>query len=53
MNIYFNIYNNIINNYNYENINYEILYNINVFNKYNYIIIKDINEMIKDNNINN
>jgi len=53
MNIYYNIYNNIINNYNYKNINYEILYNINEFNKYNNIIIKDINNIINDNNINN
>jgi len=53
MNIYYNIYNNIINNYNCENINYELLYNINEFNKYNNIIIKDINEIINDNNINN
>ena len=38
MNIYYKIYIRIINNY--ENINYEILYNINEFNKYNNIIIK-------------
>jgi len=52
MNIYYNIYNNIISNYNCKNINYEILYNINEFNKYNNIIINDINEIINDNNIN-
>ena len=33
--------------------NYEILYNINEFNKYNNIIKRDINEIINDNNINN
>jgi len=53
MNKFYDIYNNFINNYNCENINYEILYNINEFNKYNNIIIKDINEIINDNNINN
>jgi len=50
---YFNIYNNIINNYYCENINYEILYNINEFNKYNNNIIKDISEIVNDYNINN
>ena len=53
MDIYYKIYNNIIDNYSSENINYEILYNINEFNKYNNNIIKDINEIINDNNINN
>ena len=53
MNKYYKIYNNIINHYNCENINYEILYNINEFNKYNNKIIKDINKIINDNNINN
>ena len=48
-----NKYNNIINNYFCRNINYEILYNIIEFNKYNDIIIKDINEIINDSNINN
>jgi len=43
MNIYYNIYNNISNNFNCENINYEILYNIDEFNKNNNIIIKDLN----------
>ena len=54
MNEYYNIYINIIKNYNYENINYEILYNINEFNYYNNnIIIEDINKIINDDNINN
>ena len=53
MDIYYNIYNNIIKNYNSENINYEILYNINEFNKYNNNIIKDIKEIINYKNINN
>jgi len=39
INIYYNIYNNIINKYTYKNINYEILYNINEFNKYILICI--------------
>jgi len=51
--LYYKIYDNIINNYNCENINYEILYNINEFNRYNNDIIKDINEIINDYNINN
>jgi len=51
--LYYKLYDNIINNYNCENINYEILYNINEFNRYNSIIIKDISEIINDNNINN
>jgi len=46
-----NEYNNIINNYNCKNINYKILYNINEFNKYHNIIIREINEIINDNNI--
>jgi len=53
INIYYNIYHSIINNYNIKNINYEILYNIYEFNKYNNIIKKGINEIIKDDNINN
>ena len=51
--IYYNIYNNIINNYNSDNINYEILQNINEFQNYNNNIIKDIINIINDNNINN
>ena len=46
---YYNINKNIINNYNEEKINYEILYNINNFN--NNDIIKDIDNIINDNNI--
>jgi len=49
--IYFKIYNDIINNYKMEDINYEILYNINEIK--NNIKIKDIDEIINDNNINN
>ena len=41
---YYNIYNHIIKNYNRGKENYEILQNINEFNNYNEIIIKDINE---------
>jgi len=39
--IYYNIYNNIIDNYKKRKNNYEMLQNINEFNKYNKIIIKD------------
>ena len=49
--LYYKINNNIITNYKKENINYEILYNINEIK--NNIKIKDIDEIIKDNNINN
>ena len=49
--IYYNINNEILNNYTKENINYEILYNINEIR--NNIKIKDIDEIINDNNINN
>ena len=51
--IYYNIYNNIIDNYKNKKLNYEILQNINEFNNYNKIIIKDINEIINDKDINN
>ena len=50
MKIYYNIYNDIIKN---KNKNYEILHNINIFIKYNEIIIKDIKEIINDNKIDN
>ena len=51
--IYYNIYKNIIDYYKKRKKNYEILQNINEFNRYNKIIIKDIKEIInvKDNNI--
>ena len=48
--IYYNINENMINNYNKNKINYEILYNINNI-KTNNIIIKDIDNIINDNNI--
>jgi len=53
MDIYYNKYNNIINNYNCKNINYETINNIKEFNRYNNIIIEDINKIINDKNINN
>jgi len=53
MEIYYNINNNIINNYNLKCQNYEILININNINNYNQIIIKDINEIINENKIDN
>jgi len=53
INIYYNIYNNIIDNYKKKRKNYEILQNINEFNNYNKIIIKDIKEIINDKDINN
>jgi len=49
--IYYNINNEILKNYIKENINYKILYNINEIK--NNIKIKDIDEIINDNNINN
>ena len=49
---YFNINKNIINNFDKEKINYEILYNINNINNLNNkSIINDINNIINDNNI--
>ena len=48
---YSNIFENIINNFNREKINYEILYNINHINDDN--MVKDINNVIIDNNIQN
>ena len=55
MNIYYNIYNNIINNYKEkkEEKNYEILMNINNIYDYSKIIIKDIDEIINENKIEN
>ena len=49
--LYYNINKNIINNFNNEKINYEILYNINNIN--NNDIIKDINNIINEKNIQN
>jgi len=49
--IYYKINNDAMNNYIKENLNYEILYNINEIK--NNIKIKDIDEIINDNNINN
>ena len=49
MNIYYNINENMIKNYNKDKINYEILYNINNIENNN--IIKDIDNIINDNNI--
>ncbi len=46
---YYNIYNNIIKNYDIKNRNYEIFYNLNNIN--NDIIIKDLKEIINENNI--
>ena len=50
-NTYYDIYNIIINRYNSENINYEILQNIIEFKNFNKIIIQDINNIINSNNI--
>ena len=51
--LYYQISKEIINNYDYKNINYEILYNIKEINKNNENIIKDINNINKDKSINN
>jgi len=48
---YYYINNGIINNYDKENINYEILSNIKEINKNNISIIEDINNINNDNNI--
>ena len=50
-NTYYNIYNIITNNYNSENINYEILQNIIEFKNYNNTIIQDINNIINSSSI--
>jgi len=47
MEIYYNINNNIINNYDKKYKNYEKLINIKNIDNYNEIIIKDIDENIK------
>ena len=49
--IYYNICNNYINNYDIRKINYETIENINQI--INEDIIKDINKIINDNNVNN
>jgi len=53
MEIYYNINNDIMNNYNRKNKNYEILMNINNISNNNEIIIKDINDIIKEYQIEN
>jgi hypothetical protein len=50
LDLYYNIYNNILNNYNEHKKNYEILQNINAFNNYNNIIINDIKQILDDSN---
>ena len=51
--IYHKIYNDLINNYNTDKLNYEKLQNINEFKVYNKTIINEINQIIKEQNINN
>ena len=51
LDIYYNLGNNMIKNYESKNRNYEILQNINEINNNNNIIINDINNINKDNNI--
>ena len=48
---YYNINNNIINSYEMQKKNYQILHNINEFHNYNNQIIQDMNKMIDQNNI--
>ena len=50
---YYDIYNYYINNYNCENINNELLYNINEFKNFSNIIKNDLDKIIKDDNLNN
>ena len=51
--IYYKIYEDAYNNYDNKNLYYNILHNINEFNKNNDCIIQDLNKIINDNNINN
>ena len=51
--IYHKIYNDLINNYSGDKLNYEKLQNINEFKVYNKIIINEINKIINEKNINN
>ena len=53
LDIYYDIYKDIINNYNERNRNYQSLMNIDEFIKYKNKIINDIKNIIEDNNINN
>jgi len=54
LNIYSNLYKNTINKYFLRKINYDLINNIEEFNNYNNnIIIKDIDEIINGNNVNN
>ena len=53
MEIYYNINNNITNNYDKKYKNYEKLINIKNIDNYNEIIIKDIDEIINENKIEN
>ena len=50
--IYYNIYNNIISNYDEDKINYEIIQNIKMFINSNNIIIEDIKQILNDTNVN-
>ena len=50
---YYNITNNIINNYNENKKNYQILTSINNINDYNEIIINDIDKIIKEEKLKN
>ena len=51
MEIYFNIYDRIINNYDLKNKNYEILMNKNKIYNFNKIVIEDINLVINEDKI--
>ena len=53
LNIYFEIYNNIITNFDKEKRNYSIIQNINDMKKFNNNFIGSLTEIIKDNNIKN
>ena len=51
LNTYYNLAYDIINNYEMQSINYHLLKNINEFNNFNNIILKDIKETINSDNI--
>ena len=48
---YYNLYDNIINNYEIQNRNYIILQNINYFSKYNISFISELKKIIENNNL--
>ena len=50
---YYNIYNNLIKNFDNVNVKYDVIYNINELNKINNEILNDLNDINSDDNYNN